>query len=225
ERTTLCRGRKMDSMRPASSGRRRVIFWLAAASVAPLAPTPLLADDRPPTPRMTEGPFYPRSFPADNDAELTRIARPAAVAPGVILDVSGRVLDRSGRPRADARVEIWQCDSLGQYHHVGERPGAGDDNFQGFGALATDAEGRYAFRTIKPVPYPGRTPHIHFTVLEGGRRRLTSQMFIEGEPRNERDGIYRDLGRDAQRLVTLRLEDAPAGSGAKLRGGLDIVLA
>ena len=78
----------------------------------------------------------------------------------------------------------------------------------------------YSFRTIKPVPYPGRTPHIHFTVLENNRRRLTSQMFIEGEAGNARDGLYRSLGTDAK-LVTLKLEN----SGAALKGALDIVLA
>ena len=201
-----------------STQRRKLIFWMGAAAVSPLAITPALADDHPPTPRMTEGPFYPRSFPADVDADLTQVQGRASRAKGMRLEVTGRVLDRSGRPRAGSRVEIWQCDSLGQYHHVGEP--AGDPDFQGFGAVTTDPEGRYRFRTIKPVPYPGRTPHIHFTIAEGGKRRLTSQMFIEGEPGNERDGIYRHLGRDA-RLVTLRL----AGAGEGLAGVLDIVLA
>lgn len=199
--------------------RRRVLVWIGAAAVAPLAATPVLADDRPPTPRMTEGPFYPNTLPKDSDADLTRIEGRAAVAQGKVLDVSGRVVDRSGKPRAGARVEIWQCDAQGQYHHVGEPEGAGDPNFQGFGAVTTDADGRYAFRTIRPAPYPGRTPHIHFTVVEGGRRRLTSQMFIEGDPGNERDGLYRRLGSDAK-LVTMKLESA----GAALKGALDIVV-
>jgi protocatechuate 3,4-dioxygenase beta subunit len=128
-------------------------------------------------------------------------------------------MDREGRPRAGSRVEIWQCDARGEYHHVGEPEARAIRDFQGFGAVTTDAEGRYRFRTIKPVPYPGRTPHIHFTVVEGGKRRLTSQMFVEGEPGNERDGLYRHLGKDA-RLVTMKLADA----GASLRGSLDIVL-
>ena len=200
--------------------RRRITLALGAAAIAPLAPTPALADTHAATPRLTEGPFYPRSFPKDSDGDLTRLAGRGDVAQGDVLDVSGRVLDRSGRPRAGHRVEIWQCDATGQYHHVGQ--GEGDPAFQGFGAVTTDAEGRYAFRTIKPVPYPGRTPHIHFAVLEGGKRRLVSQMFIEGEPGNARDGLYRHLGADAK-LVTMKLENA-ARAGAKLRGALDIVI-
>src|SRR6185503_11477109 len=105
-------------------------------------------------------------------------------------------------------------------HHVGESDAGHDPDFQGFGAVTVDAEGRYRFRTIKPVPYPGRTPHIHFTVVEAGKRRLTSQMYIEGEPGNARDGLYRSLGRDAAR-VTMKLADAASG----LQGALDIVLA
>jgi len=198
--------------------RRIFLIHAGVATVAPLVATPVLADDHPPTPRLTEGPFYPNTFPRDVDADLTHIDGRGGVAQGTILDVSGHVMDRSGKPRAGARVEIWQCDATGSYHHVGGI--VGDENFQGFGFTTTDAEGRYAFRTIKPVPYPGRTPHIHFTVLEGNRRRLTSQMFIEGEPRNARDGLYRSLGAEA-RLVTMKLEDAGAG----MRGTLDVVLA
>ena len=203
----------------AMNERRRVLAWIGAAALAPLAATPALAEVHAATPRLTEGPFYPRRFPKDTDADLTRVEGRDAIAEGTILDVSGRVIDRSGAPQAGTRVEIWQCDVHGEYHHVGGRESAQDANFQGFGAVMTDAEGRYAFRTIKPVPYPGRTPHIHFNVARDGRRGLTSQMFIEGEPGNACDGLYRSLGSDA-RLVTLRLED----SGAGVRGVLDIVV-
>jgi protocatechuate 3,4-dioxygenase beta subunit len=203
-----------------SQTRRRIVLAFGAAAVAPLWPTPVLADSQPPTPRMTEGPFYPRAFPADSDGDLTRVKGRGDVAQGEVLDVTGRIVDRSGKPRAGARIEVWQCDATGQYHHVGQ--GEGDPAFQGFGAVSADAEGRYTFRTIRPVAYPGRTPHIHFAVLEGGRRRLVSQMFIEGEPGNARDGLYRYLGAEAK-LVTMRLENASA-AGAKLKGSLDIVV-
>lgn len=204
-----------------SISRRRLVAFMGTSLVAPLAVTPALADERPATPTMTEGPFYPRGFPKDSDFDLTRVEGRAARASGTPLEVTGRILDRSGRPKANTRIEIWQCDAMGQYHHVGERESSLDPNFQGFGAVNTDADGRYRFLTIKPVAYPGRTPHIHFTVVEQQRRVLTSQMFVEGEPGNERDGLYRYLGRDAK-LVTLKLADA--GGGA-LRGALDVVLA
>src|SRR5258706_228976 len=123
----------MDTFRE----RRRVISWIGAAALAPLAPTPALADDLPATPRMTEGPFYPRRFPKDIDADLIHFEGRAREAEGTPLDLTGRVLDRSGRPRAGARVEIWQCDAKGQYHHVGEPEAAGDPNFQCFGAVET----------------------------------------------------------------------------------------
>jgi protocatechuate 3,4-dioxygenase, beta subunit len=203
-----------------SQVRRRIVLAFGAAAVAPLWPTPALADAREPTPRMTEGPFYPRSFPQDTDGDLTRLAGQGASAQGEVLDVEGLILDRSGRPRAGARLEVWQCDATGHYHHVGG--GEGDPAFQGFGAVTADAEGRYRFRTIRPVPYPGRTPHIHFAVLEGGRRRLVSQMFVEGDPGNARDGLYRSLG-ESRRRVTMRLGSASA-PGAKLQGSLDIVI-
>ncbi len=204
-----------------SPRRRIVLARMGAVALAPLVATPALAaDELPPTPRMTEGPFYPREAPPERDNDLTRVPGAAGIAAGTILDLGGRILDRRGRPVAGAAIEIWQCDAFGQYHLVGEPAASGDARFQGWGVDRADAEGRYRFRTIRPAPYPGRTPHIHFTVLVGERRVLTSQMFVEGEPGNERDFLYRGLGREA-RLVTMRLE----GGGAALRGRLEIVLA
>jgi protocatechuate 3,4-dioxygenase, beta subunit len=111
------------------------------------------------------------------------------------------VLDARGRPLPGYLVEIWQCDAHG--HYLAERGSswsdwlkkreAPDPGFQGYGRTLTDAGGGYRFRTIRPVSYPGRTPHIHFKVRRDGRELLTTQMYVAGEPGNERDGIYGEL--------------------------------
>lgn len=202
-----------------SHSRREFLLTAAAASALALGHVrPAHASALTPTPRVSEGPFYPQTFPADVDNDLTRVTGKSGVAKGTVLDVTGRVLDTSGKPIVNARIEIWQCDVTGTYHHVGYD--AGDENFQGFGATTTDAEGRYRFRTIKPVPYPGRTPHIHYIVKPQNGKRLTSQMFIEGEAQNERDFLYRAVrdGKERERLVMKLL------GRDSLIGTLDVVL-
>jgi protocatechuate 3,4-dioxygenase beta subunit len=197
--------------------RRQVLASLGALALTPWLPAH--AQERAATPPLTEGPFYPQSFPADRDSDLTRVAGRPRRAAGTTLEFSGRLLDRRGRPLAGRVIEIWHCDEYGQYHHVGMPESSGDAAFQGWGEASADGEGRFSFLTIKPPPYPGRTPHIHFTVRDGRRRVLTSQAFFEGERANERDFLYRSLGREA-RLVTMRLE----GAGGGLRGALDVVV-
>lgn len=165
--------------------RRSVIFGLLA-SLPGLAAAKLA-----PTPRQTAGPFYPWSTPEHDDADLTRVPGQAP-AQGEHARLEGRVLRADGTPLTGARVEIWQCDAVGRYHHVrdGGRQ-APDDGFQGYGFADVDDDGAYAFRTIKPVPYGGRTPHIHLRVLDdAGRERLTTQVYVAGEPRNARDGLF-----------------------------------
>ena len=66
--------------------------------------------------------------------------------------------------------------------------------FQGFGHDISGADGGYSFRTIKPVTYPGRTPHIHVKVFDAaGREVLTSQFYLAGHPENARDRIFRSM--------------------------------
>ncbi|MCM2328348.1 MAG: hypothetical protein NDI88_10690 [Lysobacter sp.] len=199
--------------------RRHALASLGALALTPWLPAHAQARERPVTPPLAEGPFYPRAFPADRDADLTRVAGQPGRAAGTPLEFSGRLLDTRGRPLAGRAIEIWHCDEFGQYHHVGAPGGSGDAAFQGWGEATADGEGRFAFLTIKPPPYPGRTPHIHFTVRDGRRRVLTSQAFFEGERANERDFLYRGLGRGAG-LLTMRLESAGEG----LRGALELVL-
>ena len=73
-------------------------------------------------------------------------------------------------------------------------------DFQGYGTLRAGSDGQFRIKTIKPPPYSGRTPHIHF-IVAGGRTRLTTQMFFEGEALNDRDGLYRHLGADDRRAL------------------------
>jgi protocatechuate 3,4-dioxygenase beta subunit len=179
------------------------------------------------TPEQTAGPFYPLSYPADSDNDLVHVAGRRAPAKGTPTQVAGRILDRTGRPVTGVRVEIWQCDANGRYHHVqDDRNGRPlDDNFQGWGQTVTDAAGGYRFLTIRPVPYPGRTPHIHFAVSGPGRRRFVTQMYIAGEPGNERDGVLTGVRDPAARArINVALEAAADLQPAALAGRFDIVL-
>ncbi len=179
----------------------------------------------PATPRMTAGPFYPRSLPADRDADLAQVAGQAGTAAGLILYLSGRVLDTRGRPVSGARIELWQANTHGRYTHPADgSPAPLDPNFQGYGVLVADAEGRYQVRTVKPGPYSSRTPHIHFAIA-GGDARLVTQMFFEGERANEGDFLYRSLGREERRAVTAHSAERPSGADSRaLALGWDIVL-
>ena len=175
-----------------------------------------------PTPGQTEGPFYPRPAMrfADIDNDLVKIAGAVRRAGGEIVHLAGRVLDRQGRPVTGARVEIWQCDANGRYLHTGDRGGAPRDAaFQGFGHDITDAEGRYRFRTIRPVVYPGRTPHIHVKVL-AGNATLTTQFYIDGHPGNAGDVIWRRLSPAERQAVAM----AFTGAGDQIQAEIDIHL-
>ena len=180
-----------------------------------------------PTPAQTEGPFYPLSYPADSDNDLVHVTGHADPASGTVTRVAGHILDRAGRPVTGARVEIWQCDANGRYHNVrdGDAGRPHDENFQGFGQTVTDGAGGYRFLTVRPVPYPGRTPHIHFAVAAPGQRRFITQMYVAGEPQNDRDAVLlgvRDPAARARLIVPLR--PAPEIAQNALAGEFDIVL-
>jgi protocatechuate 3,4-dioxygenase beta subunit len=151
------------------------------------------------TPPQTLGPFYPDTPPADHDNDLTRVKGAAGTAAGEVSFVSGAVFDVGGRPLAGVRVEIWQCDANERYHHPRDRAEGRDPNFQGYGTFVTDATGGYRFRTIKPVPYPGRTPHIHYRLSGPQLAPFVTQMYIAGHPQNETDGLFRSISDRRQR--------------------------
>lgn len=186
--------------------RRRLLrtafgLGLSAASLG----FPVLAIARQRLPAMTEGPFYPTERPLDDDADLTRVQgqRPAQ---GEWLDIEGTVVDQNGRSIDRAEIEIWQCDVHGSYRHPRGAGARIDPGFQGFGATSTDGRGAFRFRTIRPVPYAGRTPHIHVKVRHPSFGEITSQWFVAGEPGNERDFVFRHLevAQRAQVMLDLR---------------------
>ena len=177
------------------------------------------------TPKMTEGPFYPDRLPLDTDNDLLIVNDSLTPAIGEITHLSGRILDRSGEPIRNALVEIWQVDGRGVYLHSRDRQRDNrDSNFQGFGRFLTGTSGEYYFRTVKPVPYPGRTPHIHVKVFKEGREQLTTQFFVKGEPLNERDGIYRGLSEQARASVTAEFAPLSGSRIGELTARVDVVL-
>lgn len=171
------------------------------------------------TPSQTEGPFYPVAIPKDSDFDLLRNGG-LQYTSGQPAWVEGQVLDLRGQPVAGAQVEIWQCDEAGHYHHPGDG-GRAAAAFQGFGRVTVGADGRYRFRTIKPVPYTGRTPHIHVKVRLERRELLTTQLYVQGDPHNERDGLWRALSAEDRAALTVPFRSGTDG----LQASFPIVVA
>lgn len=182
------------------------------------------------TARTGDGPFYPDRMPLDTDNDLLVVNDGLSPAVGEIAHLSGRVLTRSGAPVRNAFVEIWQADANGSYIHTqGRHDGRLDGNFQGYGRFLTSTQGRYYFRTIKPVSYTlqgqFRAPHIHVAVSKAGRRIMATQAMVKGHPDNEGDLIAARV-RDPAALDTLMVEyrPLPGSTLGELEASFDIVL-
>lgn len=180
--------------------RREFLRRLAYGSALFAVPG-LFAEQLALTPRQTEGPFYPDKLPLDTDNDLVVINDSLNPAVGEITWLSGRLLTSAGSPIRNATIEIWQCDATGVYLHAGTGGDKAkrDKNFQCFGRFVTGSTGEYVFRTIKPVPYPGRTPHIHLAVKQRGKKELVSQCYIKGHPGNAKDGVLNRISDSRQR--------------------------
>ena len=207
------------------SGRRQFLQGVAFTTAAFSVPG-VFAEELSKTPRQTEGPFYPDRLPLDTDNDLLIINEGITPGVGQITHLTGRILSPSGEPVRNALVEIWQADNNGAYIHSGSNDsGNRDKNFQGFGRFLTGSKGEYYFRTIKPVPYQPRTPHIHFAVEIKGKRYLTTQCYIRGHELNQNDGVLRGL-RDpkARELLMVDFKPLPDSNMNELAANFDIVI-
>lgn len=201
----------------------RLGLSLGLAGTAAVLGTMAIASSRRTLPLMGKGPFYPprawREQWTDWDADLTRVQRNGQVltAQGQALGLQLSIVDADNRMIDNAEVEIWQCDALAHYHHpaVAQTAGRFDPAFQGFGSARSAADGSLRFRTIKPVPYPGRTPHIHVLLRHASFGEVSSQLFIADEPGNARDFLWRRLGQAERSALDMSLQAAPADSGLR----------
>jgi len=148
------------------------IICLAALKVAAQGPYPK-------TPADYEGPFYPVTKQKDIDNDLVHIQGQTGVAKGDILNLSGVAVNTKGEAFKNLIIEIWQTDPQGRYKHPGDSsPGERDPNFQYWGAVFTDADGKYFFKTVVPAAYEPRPAHIHYKVLKDSEVLLTSQIYF-----------------------------------------------
>ena len=215
--------RESSLVRPSPPWTRRGILALGATAFATAG---AFADELTRTPKQTEGPFYPDKLPIDTDNDLLILNDAITPAVGEVTHLGGRILDAKGDPVRNAVVEIWQVDGRGAYLHKGSsNADRRDANFQGFGRFLTGSTGEYYFRTVKPVAYPGRSPHIHFKIKKAEKELLTTQCYIKGDSGNNRDGIYRSI-RDPKQRDSITVDFAPIkdSRAGELAATFDIVL-
>lgn len=209
-------------MTAVSITRRRIAGAFAIAQLAGVrcALAELVA-----TPAQMQGPFYPVTLPLERDNDLVTIAGRNGKAHGTITDVAGRVLDTDGKPVAGVKIEIWQVNGYGRYHHPDDDSDLPvDPNFQGYGETVSNADGGYRFRTVKPVAYPGRAPHIHFALTGRGFGPFYTQMYLAGAPENAGDFLLRRVtDRRLRDALIVALEPSP-NAGSELAGRFDVVL-
>lgn len=201
--------------------RRRLITVLAALPFIPVASRAQTGALKA-TPQDALGPFYPPKWAGEIDNDLISFGG-KDFAKGTPLALTGRVLAVDGKPLARATVEIWQTDDAGKYRHPDDDgEGPAKRGFQGYGRTVTDADGRYTFRTIKPVLYSGRPPHVHFKVVAPGQRELVTQMYFADESAERGGGFGFSKERDR---LTVRPTPQRDGDRAALAAIFDLVLA
>jgi protocatechuate 3,4-dioxygenase beta subunit len=208
--------------------RRRFLQSLTVG-IAAFSTPGLFAQQLRETATAGEGPFYPDKMPLDTDNDLVLLNDATTPAVGAVTHLTGRILSPSGQPIRNAFVEIWQVDNTGSYVHTqGRQPTGNDRNFQGYGRFLTDAQGRYYFRTIKPISYTlqgtFRTAHTHVAVSRSGRRVFTTQMLIAGEPGNAKDGLTNRMKPEDLRTLLVEYKPLPGSKLGELTANFEVVL-
>ena len=209
---------------PTPADRRQLLKNMAFTAAACSTPG-LLAEELTRTARQAEGPFYPDKLPLDTDNDLLLLNDAATPALGQVAHLTGRILGPSGLPLRNAVVEIWQADNAGTYIHSKSKQERTDKNFQGFGRFLTGSKGEYYFRTIKPSKYVGRAPHIHYAVYLGGKRMLTTQLYVKGDPQNEKDFLFKEAKTpEARASIVTDFKPIPNSKAGEFAAHWDIVL-
>jgi protocatechuate 3,4-dioxygenase, beta subunit len=198
--------------------RRHMIATASALLVASASNLSLAQTKRRATPSQTEGPYYPVKEPRDADFDLLKNGD-RTYSKGRASWVEGVVTDLDGRPLNGGIIEIWQCDENGHYDHPGDGSRI-DPAFQGFGRVRLNAEGEFRFRTIRPSPYVGRTPHIHVKIFMGSKELLTTQLYVADDPGNAKDGIWRRMSEVDRAAVTSAF--VPVADGLRAQYALSV---
>ena len=204
---------------------RRNVLGMMAFGAATWTTPGLYAEMLSQTPRQGPGPFYPDKLPLDTDNDLIILNDKTTPALGEVTWLSGRVLDSTGSPVRNATVEIWQCDINGAYVHTrGAEGKERDTNFQGYGRFLTGLKGNYGFRTIKPVPYRGRTAHIHVMVKHGNRKIMTTEFYVKDHPGNAKDFLFKRVDPKLRQMVALDFKPLEGSKTQELTANVDIVI-
>jgi protocatechuate 3,4-dioxygenase alpha subunit len=157
-----------------------------------------------PTGEATIGPFFPQRYVDAGANDLTQLE--GRKARGEAIEIAGVVRQEDGEPLCNLVLEIWQADANGVYRHPSDpRHAEADPDFLGWGRAATDQEGRYAFRTLRPGAPQGRARHVNFMLMFSGLMRiLKTTLFFPTETANESDPVFRAVPRARRALLVAR---------------------
>ena len=176
------------------------------------------------TPSQTVGPYFAYGLTSNgkydwNDAFSNNLVTSDTI--GERIRIEGRVFDGDGTLVPDCMLEIWQADAQGRFSDPQDQRGLPNSSFKGFGRCGTDANGAYAFDTIKPgvVPDPdgkSQAPHILLAIFARGMLLQNyTRIYLNGEAANAADPVLALVPID--RRATLIAQRASCNAGTVYR--------